>query len=417
MHIAEAFEHSWRGYRRFAWGRDEVRPISLCGSDGWGGVAVTLIDALDTAMLMGMDGYAKEAVGWLGSNWSFGRDHYMNTFEMTIRVLGGLVAAYDLSLDPKLLGLATQVADAMMPAFRAHGLPEPQVNPRTGHARTGFSTIASQGSVQLEYARLAHITRGARFASVADSWALLSDAARRPSSLNGGHDSLHEYVLKLYLLDPVGNRQMRHMYNTMVSHIESTLLKRGRTGRYFLASTRDGGLMEHLACFAPGMFALGLIRNCSDHRARDLLMASRLTETCYSLYAENLVTGLAPDVVVFSQDGRMEVRSPKFILRPETIESLFYMWRLTKNETYREWGWNIFQSIRRCCRVEGGYTGLRTVSDAQSLLDEQPSFWLAETLKYLYLLFSSDDLLPLDEFVLNTEAHPLRAKRDAPPHT
>lgn len=102
--------------------------------------------------------------------------------------------------------------------------------------------------------------------------------------------------------------------------------------------------------------------------------------------------------------------APYNLLRPETVESLFMLWRATGDRRYREWGWELFQSFERHCKVPGGgYSGIVDVREASPRKnDRQESFWLAETLKYFYLLFSPESALPLDKFVLNTEAHPLR---------
>jgi len=87
------------------------------------------------------------------------------------------------------------------------------------------------------------------------------------------------------------------------------------------------------------------------------------------------------------------------------------MYRITQDEKYREWGWKIFQAFRKYTRIEGfGYSSINNVKNAGggNFRDKMESFFLAETLKYLYLLFSDDpDLIPLDKFVINTEAHPL----------
>ena len=96
---------------------------------------------------------------------------------------------------------------------------------------------------------------------------------------------------------------------------------------------------------------------------------------------------------------------PKYSLRPETVESLFFMWRLTRDETWRERGWKIFVALQQQCRTASGYAALKDVRRRRSHEDSMPSFWMAETLKYLYLLFSEDDVLPLDQWVFNTEAH------------
>lgn len=98
------------------------------------------------------------------------------------------------------------------------------------------------------------------------------------------------------------------------------------------------------------------------------------------------------------------------LLRPETVESLFVLYRLTKDQKYRDWGWRIFQSFETYTKLENGYSSISNVQnpDNPGYRDKMESFFLGETLKYLFLLFCDDDwVLPLDEWVFNTEAHPL----------
>jgi hypothetical protein len=137
------------------------------------------------------------------------------------------------------------------------------------------------------------------------------------------------------------------------------------------------------------------------------------------------IAGLAPEYVRFdtapagAAAGAPSMVSadnaPYNLLRPEAVESLFMLWRATGEQRYREWGWEMFQSFERHCRVPGGgYSGVSDVREANPRKnDKQESFWLAETLKYFYLLFSDESVLPLDAFVLNTEAHPLRVLSSA----
>ena len=101
---------------------------------------------------------------------------------------------------------------------------------------------------------------------------------------------------------------------------------------------------------------------------------------------------------------------PKYSLRPETVESFFFLWRLTRDASWRERGWKIFGALQQQCRTASGYAALTDVRRRRSHEDSMPSFWMAETLKYLYLLFSEDDVLPLDQWVFNTEAHPFRVE-------
>jgi len=84
------------------------------------------------------------------------------------------------------------------------------------------------------------------------------------------------------------------------------------------------------------------------------------------------------------------------------------MWRYTHNQKYRDWAWEAFQAFEKYCRLEVGYSGIHDVNNPGSSHDDlMQSFFLAETMKYLYLTFSPDDLVSLDEYVFNTEAHPL----------
>ena len=104
------------------------------------------------------------------------------------------------------------------------------------------------------------------------------------------------------------------------------------------------------------------------------------------------------------------VRDPSNYLRPEFVESLWYLYRATRHEVYREWGWAVFRAFEQYSRVEiGGYARLVFADGTDDFKgDRQESFWLAETLKYLFLLFDNDDAQPLlGQYVLNTEAHPL----------
>eukprot|EP00246_Nothoceros_aenigmaticus_P018189 TRINITY_DN9422_c0_g1_i1.p1 TRINITY_DN9422_c0_g1~~TRINITY_DN9422_c0_g1_i1.p1 ORF type:complete len:176 (-),score=31.32 TRINITY_DN9422_c0_g1_i1:128-655(-) len=118
-------------------------------------------------------------------------------------------------------------------------------------------------------------------------------------------------------------------------------------------------------------------------------------------------TRLAGENYNFRDGEDMSVGVSWNILRPETVESLMYLWRKTGDQKYRDWGWDIFQAFETQSRIDSGYVGLKDVNSGLKD-DMMQSFFLAETLKYLYLLFSPSDVIPLDEWVFNTEAHPLK---------
>ncbi len=396
--IVQAFTHTWDNYKKYAWGRDEIDSVTSKGKDNWGGVAVTLVDALDTAIVMNLTGRVEDAIRFLASSFSFVKDHNMNTFEMTIRVLGGFIASYDLTHDPRLLRLANHVARALLPAFQNDTV-FPEVNPLKGVPLRGYTTLAAQGSVQFEYARLGMITGNQAYRNAAATWNLYIHRAVTPMSLNGGHDSLHEYVLKMAIL--LQDDVLKTKYNEMVRTIKRRRLRR-QGDRVFV--TDQIGFTEHLACFFSGTLALGILTNISNAPKSDLDLADKLVTTCYALYHDNKATGLAPDAFFVRKKG-VVVQDYKFDLRPETVESIFYMYKLTRDTKYLAWARNIFDSLQKHCKSKYGYSGLRDVRNSHQT-GQQPSFWMAEVLKYLYLLFTDSAIL--DEYVLSTEAHPFR---------
>ena len=98
--------------------------------------------------------------------------------------------------------------------------------------------------------------------------------------------------------------------------------------------------------------------------------------------------------------------------RPEAIESVWYMYRITGDPTWQETGWRMFEAVIAATQTEIGHSAIADVTskekDAGGKTDSMESFWLAETLKYFYLLYTTPDVISLDEWVLNTEAHPFR---------
>ena len=121
--------------------------------------------------------------------------------------------------------------------------------------------------------------------------------------------------------------------------------------------------MDHLACFAGGMFGLAAEEEEDKNSERWLKLAGDITNTCHESY-DRSDTKLGPEAMRFSDS--IEARALKqneryYILRPETVESYFLMWRLTKDPKYRDWGWEMVQALDRHCKAEGGYSGIRNV--------------------------------------------------------
>jgi len=177
--------------------------------------------------------------------------------------------------------------------------------------------------------------------------------------------------------------------------------------------------MDHLVCFLPGLLALGWnyekMNHDNNENDDDLDIAKELMETCYKMY-ELMPTGLSAEIAHLNQRNRIELIAKDgahhSLLRPETLESLFILWRVTHDEKYREYAWNIFRAMVRIAYIpSGGFSSIKDVTkrpgvDTLLRIDNMESFFMAETLKYLYLIFSDDDFISLNEFVFNTEAHP-----------
>lgn len=108
--------------------------------------------------------------------------------------------------------------------------------------------------------------------------------------------------------------------------------------------------------------------------------------------------GLPPEYVKFGSSTKDDFTpatdAPYYILRPETAETFFILYYLTKDPVYQEWGWELFRAIHTSCRTEAGYAALRNVQTAQQN-NRMESFFPAETLKYLYLLQDSSHQIDL----------------------
>jgi len=226
-------------------------------------------------------------------------------------------------------------------------------------------------------------------------------------------DSFYEYLLKEWLRSGKRDLQAKNMFDEAAKDIEEHLVQTSVSGLTYIAEMKYGRLehkMDHLACFAGGMYGLAAKNEQDDNSKRWMSIAEGITNTCHESY-DRSDTKLGPEAFRFTDS--IEARALKqneryYILRPETFESYFLMWRLTKDPKYREWGWEAVQALENSCRVNGGYTGIKNVYEVGGQQDDvQQSFFLAEALKYLYLLFSDDDLIDLDQWVFNTEAHPL----------
>ncbi|KAJ7159758.1 glycoside hydrolase [Mycena filopes] len=171
-----------------------------------------------------------------------------------------------------------------------------------------------------------------------------------------------------------------------------------------------------------------LARELTAEGRRDWAVGVALLEGC--MQTTKTLTGLAPESVWWRDEEQQPLPDEpgakydwfimgankfwppwdaRYILRPEISESVFLAYRLTGNPKYRKYAWDIFTAIERFCRLpEGGYASVLDVDHLPvKYEDKQETFFLSETLKYLYLTFADENVLDLNEVVFNTEAHPL----------
>ncbi|XP_012276680.1 mannosyl-oligosaccharide 1,2-alpha-mannosidase IA isoform X1 [Orussus abietinus] len=441
--VREMMKHGWDNYVRYAWGKNELRPISKRGHSasifGSSNMGATIVDGLDTLYIMGLHDEFKQGRDWIAENLDFDINSEISLFETNIRFMGSLLACYALTGDVMFRDKAAQLGELMLPAFQTEtGIPHSLINLHTGASKnygwasSGCSILSEIGTIHLEFTYLSDITGNPVFRSKVENVRKMLKSLEKPKglypnyihprtgkwgqhhmSLGGLGDSFYEYLLKAWIQSGREDVEAREMYDSAMAAIVDHMIVKSPGGLLYASDLKYDRLehkMGHLACFAGGMFALGAKTLENDVSNHHMEIAAGLTNTCHESY-DRSATKLGPEAFHFIEGN--EARSLKsgekyYILRPETFESYFVMWRLTKDPKYREWGWEAVQALEQHCRVPGGFTGLHNVYQLDSSKDDvQQSYFFAETLKYLYLLFSDDDLISLDEWVFNSEAHVL----------
>jgi len=436
-YVKGMMKHAWDGYAVHAWGKNEVRPVSKSGNSGTvfgaSDTGATIVDSMDTLFIMGMKQEYLRGKQWIAANLNLTQiEEEVNVFEINIRYVGGLLSLFALTGDELFKNKAVEIVDKLLPAFDTPtGIPHGKVNMQTGMSQERKMSILSEfGTLHMEFSYLSDITGNTLYKAKVEAirnylykknlpknlypnflHPMTGQWGQDHSSVGALGDSFYEYLLKEWLRSGKSCRLSKKMFDEAVFGIEQKLLQYSSQGQLYLADWRGGMLdhkMDHLACFAGGMFGLAAKHDEEEvSRVKLMHIAEGITKTCHESY-ESSFTKLGPEVIRFNGFFRPVDRS--YLLRPETVESFFVMWRITKDQKYREWGWKVVQALELNCKVEAGYSGMKNVNILKSTDDVQQSFFLAETLKYLYLLFSDDDLLDLNQWVFNTEAHPLPVK-------
>ncbi|KAI1002026.1 hypothetical protein K3495_g6177 [Podosphaera aphanis] len=498
--VKESFQHSWKGYKENAWLKDEVTPLTGTYRDTFGGWAATLVDSLDALWIMGMEKDFEAAVLAVRDiDFSTTDQKIINVFETTIRYLGGLLAAYDISGEKYkiLLSKSVEVGELLIASFDTpNRMPVARWDWQeytSGVAQTASRSlvVSELGSLSLEFTRLSQLTGDPKYydavqrisnefeksqnnTKLPGMWPVGVDASGpyfdRDNffTLGGKSDSLYEYLPKQYLLLGGLLAQPKDLYEKFIEVAKEHLFFRifndrnakimgSGEVRVINSAIQKEPRLEHLNCFTGGMVALAakIFR-----RPDDLLVAEELTQACIwaydvspngvspeiytvmpcptkdsckwdddlytaAIFERHPLNGLSVNTDTKAQKQRIldEYRLPKgflsitdhhYLLRPEAIESVFILYRITGNATYADAAWRMFQAVEKITRTPIAASAIRDVMWTPSSgvtmqqEDSMESFWLAETLKYFYLCFEEWDVVNLDMWVLNTEAHPLK---------
>ncbi|KAG0646029.1 ER mannosidase 1 [Hyphodiscus hymeniophilus] len=455
-HVRMAFIHAWNGYKEHAWLHDEVMPLSGGSKDPFDGWAATLVDSLDSLYILGLQKEFEHALAALESiDFSKPNAERVPVFEITIRYLGGLLGAFDVSDGkyPVLLQKADQLGEFLINAFNTpNGIPVPYFWWQRENERLDGEAgvvIAQIGSLSLEFTRLAQLTGKRKYfdaiSKVTDHLDHAQNNTRIPGlwpsqidtkapsfegsafTLGAYADSLYEYLPKEHILLGGQTNQYLRMYrNALAAATKHHFFQPKTPGNQDIlfpgsldAQNEAPSLrteVQHLACFVGGMVGLG---SRITHSISELKTAIKLTESCVWAY-QNTASGIMPEIFYIDQcpaegscdwghenvepghqHGFTSVADASYQLRPEAIESVFVLYRITGDPVWQDKGWDMFQAIIKYTTTAIANARLDDVTSSNPLqADSMESFWLAETLKYFFLLFSEPDLVSLDDYVL-----------------
>jgi mannosidase alpha-like ER degradation enhancer 2 len=427
--VRAEFLHAWNGYKKYAWGHDDLKPLSKSYHDWYAEpLLMTPVDALDTMIMMGLKEEAAATKRFIIQNLSFDKDISVQNFEVTIRLLGGLLSSYQLTGDKRLLALAEDLGNRLLPVFESPtGLPYRYVNLRTGKVRDAKTNPAEAGTLLIEFGTLSKLTGRPIFYEKAKR-ALVEIYKRRSaiglvgtwidvetgewkdtdSHISGAIDSYYEYLLKCWLL--FDDQDCKQMWLDSIAAINKYLadeIDRGPPATRLTqlwyghadmnTGKRTATTYGALDAFFPAVLAL----------SGQLDSAIRLQQSSFAMWS---LHGIEPEELDYKT---MKVTYPGYPLRPEIVESTYYLYHCTQHPEYLLDGQGLFRDFVKYCRTEAGYAALKDVTTKERS-DSMQSFLFAETFKYFFLLFQSPRKFDFCKVIFNTEAHPMRRTWPAP---
>ncbi len=413
--VKAEFLHAWNAYKQYAWGHDGLKPLSRKPHDWYASsLYMTPVDAFDTMILMELKDEAAETKRLILDSLSFDKNIEVQSFEITIRLLGGLLSAYQMDGDKRFLVLAEDLGKRLLPIFNSKtGIPYRYVNLRSGHIRDSINNPAEIGTSLIEFGTLSKLTgnpvyytkaknavvqlyRHRSAIGLVGTWLNVETGewVDKTSHIGGAIDSYYEYLIKSWLL--FGDSDCKAMWDESLRAINRYVADTIRGELWYgqvdmETGKRVGTSFGSLEAFFPAVLCL----------SGDIERARELEASCLKMW--NLC-GIEPEEIDYTT---MAVTAKQYYLRPEIIESAYYLYYYTGDPKYATMGQTFFHGIVQHCKTAAGFAFLKDVS-LQLQGDDMPSFFFAETLKYLYLLFAPRQTLPFEGVIFNTEAHPIR---------
>ena len=422
---------AWHQYRAVAWGQDEVMPVSATGRSfliKGKSVGLSIVEALDTLGLMGLDAELEDGVRWIRRYLTFDLDGDAQLFEASIRLVGGLLSGHLATGDRRLLDLAHDLASRMMPCFATPTrMPARFVNLRTGATRGNVSFPAEIGGGCLpEYWTLSRLTGDPRFYDAAlaatlalvekrSSLGLYGDAidvttgqwTGRRATVGPPTDSFFEYLWDGWRL--TGDTRLRDAYTAATAAIRTHMADRS-TGLLWFADVdmgtgaRISAEQDELSAFYPGLLAEG-----GDLDAARLNIASWVeAQRRYGILPEGFDT------------RTWTVTQPTNALRPELADAAFTLWLHDRDDRWRAVARDHFVAMRRWMKAPHGYSGLTDVQVKPTgkgglgifaFDDHCPGYWWSEQMKYYWLIFSDTPRFDYRDNYLSTEGNVFRGLR------
>ena len=413
--VKSEFLHAWTGYKKYCWGHDDLKPLSKTCRDWYGTtILMTPVDSLDSLYLLGFKREADTTREYIAKNLSFDKDIEVQNFEITIRILGGLLSSYQITGDKRLLTLADDLGTRLLPVFNSPtGLPYRFVNLRTGKTRGEISNPAETGTLLIEFGTLSKFTGKPVYYEKAKR-ALVETYKRRSSiglvgteinvetgvwtntdsHVSSEIDSYYEYLLKCSIL--FGDKDCKKMWDDSIPAIHEYLSDDVRGELWYRHVDMNTGkttanTFGALDAFFPAVLAL----------SGGINRAERLQASAFKMWQ---IAGVEPEEIDYV---KMKIRNGGYPLRPEIVESTYYLYHYTHDPKYLAMGKQMFEDLVKYCRTDEAYAGLKSV-ETKEKTDYMHSFLFAETFKYFYLLFAPENALDFNKVVFNTEAHPIR---------